>query len=372
MNVETLIYAYLAICTSMIVFNCACIFVFRSRDKVLLRHSSRLKDAVIKQIRHIRSGEPVDEAHKAFLRKKLVSTSSLQAFDEALERLLETESESENVRMYIREISPIFTYLAMENRYHNAMKLTYFAYVIRKYRIIEGRPIPIIMELLIELLQEPSLYCRENALQAIYSAGDCGYVLRALRTVDENKRFHHAKLLTDGLLTFCGDRQDLAQTLWASFNDFSVPMRVVILDFIRFGGVDRKEELLLLLADTRSDDEIRFSCIRYFGKYPCERAYPLLIDFVERPWKRRWEYAAIAATALASYPEERTIDVLKKALSNSSWYVRFNAARSLEHFQLTYLELSDVMESNDRYAREILQYQMNLKKAAEEREVVLV
>lgn len=370
MNVETLIYAYLAICTSMIVFNCACVFVLRSWDKALLKSSSRMEAAVVKQIRHIRSGEPVDEAHKAFLRKKLVRTNSLQAFDEALERLMETEPEEAGA--YIPEICPIFSYLAMENRYSNPMKLTYFAYVIRKYRIIEGRPIPVIMELLLELLQEPSLYCRENALQAIYSAGDCGYVLRALRTVDENSRFHHAKLLTDGLLTFCGDRQELAQTLWDAFDDFSVSMRVVILDFIRFGGVDRKEELLMLLADSSSDDEIRFSCIRYFGKYPCKRAYPLLIDFVERSGQRRWEYAAIAASALASYQQDRTVDVLKKALSSSNWYVRFNAARSLEHFQLTYLELSDVMESNDRYAREILQYQMNLKKAEQEKEAMPV
>lgn len=369
MNVETLIYAYLAICTCMIVFNCACVFVFRSHDKTLSRQSARLEKAVMIQIHHILSGEPLDEGHKTFLQKKLIYTNNLQAFDETLERLLKTEPE--HVWTYIREIRPIFTYLAMENRYHNAMKLTYFAYVLRKYKIIEGRPIPVMMNLLMELLQEPSLYCRENTLQAIYSAGDCGYVLQALRTVDKNKQFHHAKLLTDGLLTFRGDRQDLAQTLWNAFDDFSVSMRVVILDFLRFGGVERKDELLLLLSDSHLDDEIRFSCIRYFGKYPCEGAYPLLIDFVEQLGERRWEYAAIAATALASYPGERTVEVLKKALNSSSWYVRFNAAKSLENFRLTYLELSDVMESNDRYAREILQYQMDMKKASEKREMAL-
>ena len=89
---------------------------------------------------------------------------------------------------------------------------------------------------------------------------------------------------------------------------------------------------------------------------------------VQRPQQQRWEYAAIAGTALASYPGERTVEVMKKALTSSNWYIRFNAAKSLESFQLTYLELSDVIESNDRYAREIMQYQVDLNNVRKEKE----
>ena len=46
MYVETLIYAYLAICMAMILFNCACIFIFRRRDRVLRRHSVRLAEEI--------------------------------------------------------------------------------------------------------------------------------------------------------------------------------------------------------------------------------------------------------------------------------------------------------------------------------------
>lgn len=370
MHVETLIYAYLAICASMIVFNCACIFVFRRRDKTLHRHSSRLEEAVMEQIQRVRAEEPVEERHKAFLRKKLIRTGNLMAFDETLERLM--GQVPEDIWAYIWEIRPVFTYLAMENRYHGTMQLTYFAYVIRTYRIIEGKPNSVILDMMMKLLQEPSLYCRENALQAIYSAGDCGCVLRALHAVDESQRFHHAKLLTDGLLTFGGDQELLRQALWDDFDTFSVPMRVVILDYIRFSGGDLREKLLPLLADGRQDDELRFSCIRYFGKFFHEPAFPLLVAFVEHPQEQRWEYAAIAAMALAAYPGERTVEVLKKALNSSNWYVRFNAAKSLESFHLTYLELSDVMEGNDRYAREILQYQMDMENASRKWEVAPV
>ena len=133
-----------------------------------------------------------------------------------------------------------------------------------------------------------------------------------------------------------------------------------------------RQEFLQILADGSRDDELRFSSIRYFGKYPCESAFPLLIDFAQRPQNQRWEYAAISVTSLASYPGERTIEVLKKALNSSNWYVRFNAAKSLETFHLTYLELSDVMESNDRYAREILQYQMDLDNVRSKKEDMML
>lgn len=366
MNVETLIYAYLAICTSMILFNCACVFVFRRRDVSLQRKSRGLETEILRQMERMEAGKAVEESHKHYLQKKLLRVGNLLAFDETLERLL--SQKPEDVWKYIREISPVFTYLALENKYRSPVKITYFAYVVGKYRVIEGRPVNLIIDIMMKLLQEPSLYCRENALHAIYSCGDCGCVLQALKVVDGNKTFHHPKLLTDGLLTFTGDHDRLAALLWREFDSFSVQMKVVILDYIRFSGKNMCKELLELMADGRQDDELRFSCIRYFGKYAYTPAYPLLISFAENEGELRWEYTAIAATALAAYPGERTIEVLKGCLSRSNWYIRFNAAKSLEQFHLTYAELNDVFDGRDRYAREILQYRMDVQKLKERQE----
>lgn len=250
------------------------------------------------------------------------------------------------------------------------MQLAYFAYVIAKYRILAGKATPLIVDIMMKLLEEPSLYCRENALQAIYSTGDYKYVLSAIKCVDESGRFHHEKLLTDGLLTFTGDHQQLAQVLWEHFETFSNSMQVVIIDYIRFSGTILNDEILYLLVDGKRDDELRFACIRYFWKHTDERAYPILLAFLEHPGNQRWEYASIAATALSSYPKERTILALKRAMNNSNWYIRFNASKTLESFHLTYQELGDVMDGRDRYAREILQYQMDVQRAKEEQEVM--
>ena len=224
-----------------------------------------------------------------------------------------------------------------------------------------------------EFLQEPSLYCRENALQAIYSTGDCSCVIKALKIIDNSGYFHHSKLLSDGLLDFTGNHSQLAAAIGRSFNDFSTQMKVTLLNYIRFDNPDCREEMMNLLIDEHQDDEIRFACIRYVGKYYYEPAHSILLDFAENTEERRWEYAAIASSALASYPSERTVAVLKQNLYSSNWYIRFNASESLEHLGLSYAELVDVFDGSDRYAREILQYRLDQRHAKEEekQEVVL-
>lgn len=42
-----------------------------------------------------------------------------------------------------------------------------------------------------------------------------------------------------------------------------------------------------------------------------------------------WEYAAVAAQALASYPGPDTVDCLKEGLKAANWYVRPNCADAL-------------------------------------------
>lgn len=367
MQVETLIYAYLAVCVSMILFNCACIFLALRRGKALQKCSFGLKVQVQRQLERLERGLSVEQAHVNYLQKKLVKIGNLLAFDEALSGF--TIYDNEVLERYLREIHPVFIFLTVEYRKKEKMQLAYFAYVIGKYHIINGMPFDLVMEVMLLLLNEPSLYLRENALQAIYASGNSKCVADALKIVDEGAAFHHIKLLTDGMLTFRGDHRELADMLLKAFDDYSQQGQLAILDFLRFDTGERCSEMLALLTDERRDDEIRFACIRYFAKYCYNPAYPALIVFAENPDAQRWEYAAIAATALANYRSERTIRALKGCLFHSNWYIRLNAAQSLEAFQLSYWDLIDVFDSNDRYAREILQYQMDRKNIGQGQEV---
>lgn len=358
MKVEILIYAYLAICAAMILFNIVCIFVFRKKDKNIEKRSINFADCVEEQL----DKETVDEAHKKFLRKKLKKIQHMMAFDETLAKLY--AERKDEVQKYIIDLSAVFVFLTFKYSDKDKIQAAYFPYIIKKYEVFKGSRISIVIDSLLELVKEPNLYCRENALQALYSIGDADSVVKALKLLDKKESFHHTKMITDGLLTFTGERALLDKALWESFDAFSVTMKQAVLDYFRFSCDAHTERMLHIMTDKDENQELRFSAIRYFAKYYYEPALAYLYDLATQQ-SPVWEYKAIAATALGNYPSPKTEDVLKELLCDRNWYVRYNASASLEQFGVKYEDMIDVLEGNDRYASEMLRYRFDRQKLKE-------
>ena len=220
-----------------------------------------------------------------------------------------------------------------------------------------------------ELVHFPSLYVRENALQAIYSIGSVECTMNALWILNESTYYHHPKMITDGLLNFSGDTKQLAERLWDNLHHFSKKMQRVIVDYFRFSSSDHQERILELLTSHGVDDEVAYSCIRYLGKYAYPPAYPILTGIVERYQHNQWIYTAVTASALASYPGDRTVAVLKELLHSPNWHVRSNASQSLMSLGLYYTDMIDVFEGRDRYASEIMRYRFDQKNMKEKEAV---
>ena len=363
MKTEVLIYAYLAVCVAMIGFNIACIVVFRMKDKRLEHYSRRF----IKMVRQTIEDQIVTEKHCKFLSKKLKKINHLMAFDKTLEDLF--VQDPKQTKDYIRQLTPVFTYLTLEYRKKSEIQTAYFPYIIFKYEAFRGQPISIVMNVLLELVHSPSLYVRENALRAIYSIGSVDCVMNALWILNESNSYHHMKMITDGMLYFTGDTRQLGERLWGDFDRFSNEMKRVIVDYFRFSSPGHQERILELLTSQGVDDEIAYSCIRYLGKYAYPPAYPVLVDMIEKYQHDQWIYTAITASALANYPGDRTEAILKDLLHNPNWHVRFNASQSLMAQGLYYTDMIDVFEGHDRYAGEIMRYRFDQKNMKEKEAV---
>ena len=360
---ETMIFAYLAVCVSMILFNIACIFTFERNDRKLDQRSYGFEEKVKEQFVRTAAEGHADAGHRKYLTKKLKKLSNLMAFDETLERL--SKEHPEDIRKYLTEIFPVFMDLIVTYQKKNELKAAYFLYIMQKYGIVKNKSNPIINEHLLDFVRQQNLYCRENALKVLYTTGDVSCMMQALKILDGSTFYHSPRLLTDGLLSFAGSHEELAECIWENFGDYSVDMKITLLNYMRFQSGKHCLHMLMLLQDETEDEEVHFACIRYFGKYPFEEAYPLLLDYVEREQDRSWQYAAIAALALSSYPGKETEEVLKKRLHSSNWYVRLNASRSLEMLNLEYCDLIDIFEGEDRYAGEILRYQLDMRQVKE-------
>ncbi|MBE6650585.1 MAG: hypothetical protein E7613_04655 [Ruminococcaceae bacterium] len=364
MNIEMMIYVFIAVCVSMIAYNIVYIFILRHREKALSSNSKKLEDIINKQIKRIKRGKEVDENHKKFLKKKLDKTAGITAFDKALEKIYETDPKA--VDKYLFETFSVFEYLTHRYITKDTLKIAYFPYILHKYNILKEYKSRELTDILFDLLRSPNVYCRENTIKALYSMGSPEITLQALKIIDKILSFHHPKLICDGLLNYKGDKSALKDALLGAFGDFSVQMRVNILNYFRFGNVRCDREMLEFLKNEKEDKEIRFSAIRYFEKFPSEDAREILQNLAENLEERTWEYQAISTSALKSYPDDKTFRILVQNLSNSNWHVRQNSAISCEKLGYTYHDLINVFDGDDRYAKEMMRYHLDRRKAEKE------
>ncbi len=366
MNVQSLIYGYMAVCCLMIFFNIATIFINKLKRRRHMRKNRKFTSAMEEQFSRIRVGGEVEEDHLKWLEKQLRRVWKLLSFDSTVELFWQDGEIHGVVLRYLDSLYPVFEKLCGVYLKRESEELTYFTYIIRKYRIAENHPRGRIADLMLKLASQTNLYCQENALYILYQMGEPKPVIKALLNV----YYHSDKLIYDGLLTYSGDRAVLCGEIWDNFNRFTTPMKVTLLSYLRLSGSECCERVLDELAKPNQDDEVRFACMRYFSRFAYEPAYPFLLRYLlrdgeSRENRDRWEYAAIAARALSAYPSERTKQALISALHSSNWYVRTNAAQTLVDFGMRWEDFVEIFEGNDRYAREILEYWLDCRDARE-------
>ncbi len=359
-----MIYVYIAICVSMIAYNIAYIFVLRYRQRALVSNSQKFEKSICEQVEIIKNGGVVSEKHKKYLCKKLDKSAGITAFDKALEGIFEKEPDM--TEKYLIDTFSVFEYLTHRYISKDTLKIAYFPYILNKYNILKHYESERVLCALLEVLRSVNVYCRENTLKALYSMQRPDVVVSALKIIDTNLSFHHPKLICDGLMLYKGDKDILKDKLFENFKEFSVQMKVNILNYFRFGNVRCDDKMLLILKNENENREIRFSAIRYFEKFPKDEAKDVIYDLAENEAGRTWEYQAIATSALKSYPGDMTFRILVKNLSNSNWHVRQNSAISCEKLGYTYHDLINVFDGNDRYAREIMRYRLDRRNAESE------
>lgn len=215
---------------------------------------------------------------------------------------------------------------------------------------------------MIAYLDDKSVYCRENALRVLYQFGDGDYVVRALKILDNRGVYYNSKLLSDGLFAFSGNHEKLSAELLELFPLFNQSMQIAIINYLKLIDLDFRADLFEILIDKKVNNELRFALIRYYGKHHFKPAKNILLGFLSGNNNEEWEFAALSARALSIYEEKKVADALKKALSDKNWYVRINAGSSLCQMKVCQGEVQDIMNGDDRFAREVLQYNIDRMK----------
>ncbi|WP_104803092.1 hypothetical protein [Blautia marasmi] len=353
---EMILYFYMASCLAVLVFNILYIFVDKYKGRRLEHRSLEMVDEISGQIQDTKEGN-IQEAYFFGLARRLRKLEKLRAFEFSMDEIQKTVPK-EDMKEYLEHLRRVFLELVPIYEKRDEIEQAYFASLVEKFEIDRGhKGYDGLMDLMIRMVVNKGVYVRENALKALYMMGNKGAVLAAWEKMEDNEIYHSKKLLSDGLLSFTGDRGELACLLFGHRDRFEPRLILPVMQFIRFLGEDFRSGFLEIMKKETEDKEIRLEAVRYFRKYPYGPAREALQRFLQYHEFLDWEYAAVAAQALASYPGPDTVDCLKEGLKAANWYVRLNCADALiVGLKIQKKDLFDVYNGRDRYAREILHY----------------
>lgn len=284
---------------------------------------------------------------------KLHQTFQLVCFDEAIKSL---QKEGELNPYYLPKVEGAFTSLVDRYKGKTTEERAYFAQVVTRYTssFSDGK----LYQSLLTFLEKPNMYVTENVLQALYLHGDVALIQTAYKKLTATRRFHHPKLIADGLSTVTSDQEELAQEMWKEASSYQPSIQLGIVSFIVRASSSFQETFLQFLQSEEGSLDMRLEMVRYFRKYPYEPAYPYLLELLNPDNGLAAEYRIVAASVLSAYPKPNTIEVLKTAMKDREWYVRVNASQSLNDLNVSVEELTSIVTGDDRYASEMAAYRL--------------
>jgi len=301
----------------------------------------------------------VSPYHESFLNRKLKIADYFINFVEVTE-----ESEENKRKNYLRNMFPVFENLIPVYSKKRVGVQIYFASFLAKYPIIYEEKWNAITKYFIRCCSSSSLYLRDISLKVISSLGREDYLEEVLRDMNHQNIFHPIKLLTDAFLQFNGNKEHLIEMLQDHLMEYNENIKIACIEFFSYQKIDMKKIIFALLSSKEETKEVKLACIRYFGNAIYEPVTKALYTLLKED-TTNFEYAAVSANVLKSYPSKETMRQLYLVLKSPNWYVRNNAAESLVSFA-SEKELDEIQKIDDKYGKEAIQYhRMRLKKEVE-------
>lgn len=355
-DIDKVIYLYLYTCTALILFNIFYVFSSSRQKRKHYEYANKWRKCIEEQLILLKDGHSIGIKHKEELERRLISTKQLISYAYTLDML---RNEGEILEGYLCENQVSIQLLAHRYSKKEVYDRAFFAFFISKNPPCTGRQYNQLMKILISYMDNSTIYSRENILRALYVLGNAQAIETAFQIMNDRKWFHHHKLLSDGLMTFTGDKEELSERLWKNLKSWEENLALSIIKFITLTSDKFKERLFLMVQSKDISLEVHIEIIRYFRIHIHEPIRAVLINYFEDTYMIDENIKIVAASVLDQYPGEETIIVLKHALKSPNWHIRYNAALSLKNLKLSIDELQDVIMDDDRYANEMITYMMD-------------
>lgn len=87
MKIEVLMFFYMAVCASMILFNCTVLLMNVHRKKRINKRDRRLEPQIRAQIERLERGQELEEGHLRQINKNFKKVAYLKSFEDSMDDL---------------------------------------------------------------------------------------------------------------------------------------------------------------------------------------------------------------------------------------------------------------------------------------------
>lgn len=352
-TIENVLYFYLFISISLIIYNIIYIYTRNKEEKKHNYLINKYNNEYEKNIRILKEKKPINKRDYKRLIKELRKIDNLLAFSDAMQQKQYTK----DFEVYKNFIYDIFLDLYIFYNKKTDMEKALFVYMVGNLKI-EKYNNRVLDKRIINFLEKPSVYLVENTLKTFIVLGHKESLIQSFNILNFNQIYHNEKLISDGLLEYNGDKLELSRELWSYRDGWMTSYIVAIIKFIKSMKYDFREEFYNELIKENLDIEVQLELIRYFGKVKYNKVLYYLLNIMESNENKDTNLHIITAITLSNYPSERTIEVLKKGMKSSNWYIRNNSCTSFLSLNPSKKDIDDILSGNDKYAKDILLYKL--------------
>lgn len=350
-TIEEVLYFYSFVSIALIIYNINYIFLTANEEK----KQKKLKNKYIREyniaIEALKNNKENHNIYYKKLVKELKKNNNILAFNEAI--FLKKNLEDFNI--YKNFIYTVFLELCSYYGKKSNMEKALFVYIVGNLNI-NKKDDNRLDNKIIKFLEKPYVYLIENTLNTFNLLGHKESIIKTLNLLNLKNIKHNEKLVSDGFLKYTGNKFKLSKELWEYRSKWNETYVKAIIKFITSMKFDFKEEFYYSLTKEELDNEVRIELVRYFGKVKYNKVLDYILSLLEN--SKDINLLIVIANTLRNYPSQRTINALKKGIKSTNWYIRNNSCESFLSLNPSKRDIYDILQGEDKYAREILIYQL--------------
>lgn len=239
----------------------------------------------------------------------------------------------EEVNIYTEKLLELFENLSLfyAKRKNNIQK-AYIAHLIGKYfgSIKDKEKCAVLIEVLYKFMDSKYIYCRINAMEAIFLIGTVKNIIRVMFIINKNKYTYNQEMIVQWLKKARVNKKELAQELFKGFEKYNKNIQISIIKFLSDFPYIGEGKILEKLKDENTLIDVKCEIMRYFQKNKNNEAKNFLMNKLNKEVIIANDLNVKAIGTLGYYEENEVIQLLTKLKEYPDSIIKESAYKSLE------------------------------------------